>query len=54
MEALWDDLRANADVVLMPDWQKQLLDARRKAVSDGRERILEWDEVKDSLGRKCR
>ena len=50
MEALWDDLRANADAVLMPGWQKQLLDARRKAVSEGRERVLEWDEVKDSLG----
>ena len=52
MEALWDDLRANADAVLMPNWQKQLLDARRKAVAEGRERVLEWDEVKDSLGRK--
>jgi hypothetical protein len=52
MEALWDDLRANADAVLMPDWQKQLLDARPKAVSEGRERVLEWDEIKDSLGKQ--
>ena len=52
MEALWDDLRANADAVLMPDWQKQLLDARQKAVSEGRERVMEWDEIKDSLGKQ--
>ena len=54
MEALWDDLRANADAVPVPDWQKQLLDARRKAVSEGRERVLEWDEVKDSIGSERR
>ena len=54
MEALWDDLRANADAVLMPDWQKELLDDRRAALSKGREQVLEWDEVKDSLGKKRR
>ncbi len=54
MEALWDDLRSNADAVLTPDWHKQLLDARRKAVSEGRERVLEWDEIKDSLGKQRR
>lgn len=54
MEALWDDLRANADAVPMPDWQKELLDERRAAVLEGRERVLEWDEVKDSLGKKRR
>jgi len=54
MEALWDDLRANADAVLMPGWQKELLDARRKAVCEGHERVLEWDEVKDSFGKQPR
>ena len=52
MEAIWEDLRPNADAVLMHNWQKELLDVRRKAVSEGRERILDWDEVKDSLGGK--
>ena len=50
MEAIWEDLRTNADAVLMPDWQKELLDVRRKAVAEGRERVLEWDDVKDALG----
>ena len=52
MEALWEDLRRNADEVLIPDWHKDLLDARRKAVEEGTEKVLEWDDVKDSLGRK--
>ena len=50
MEALWEDLRSNADAVLVPDWQKNLLDARRKAVLEGKEKVLDWDEVKGSLG----
>ena len=52
MEALWEDLRSNADAILMPDWQKDLLNARRRAVEQGREQVLDWDDVKDSLGGK--
>lgn len=50
MEALWDDLRSHADASLVPDWQKDLLNARRKAVEQGEEQILEWDDVKNTLG----
>ena len=50
MEAIWEDLRLRADQVAVPQWHKDLLDARRKAVDEGREEILEWDEVKHSLG----
>ena len=49
MEALWDDLRANADAVLIPEWHKNLLDARQIAVAKGQEQVLDWDAVKDSL-----
>jgi putative addiction module component (TIGR02574 family) len=50
MEALWEDLRSRAEGVPVPEWHKELLDARRKAVEAGQESILEWDEVKRSLG----
>ena len=52
MEALWEDLRSNADAILVPDWQKDLLNARRRAVDQGQEQVLDWDDVKDSLGGK--
>jgi putative addiction module component (TIGR02574 family) len=52
MEAIWDDLRSNAEAVLVPDWHKNLLDERRNVVEQGKEQVLEWDEVKDSLGSK--
>jgi hypothetical protein len=50
MEVLWEDLRAHTEEASVPEWQKELLDARRKAVEDGREAILDWDQVKGSPG----
>jgi putative addiction module component (TIGR02574 family) len=52
MEAIWADLRARAEAVPIPQWHRDLLDSRRKAVDEGREEILEWDEIKHSLGGK--
>ena len=49
MEALCEDLRSHIEAEPVPQWHKELLDERRKAVEAGREKILEWDEVKDSL-----
>ncbi len=51
MEAIWEDLRHNADQVSVPQWHRDLLDARRKSVEENREEILDWDQVKDSIGR---
>jgi putative addiction module component (TIGR02574 family) len=50
MEALWEDLRLHVEGIPVPEWHKKLLDSRRRAVEEGREDILEWDEVKGSLG----
>jgi len=49
MEAIWEDLRAQAERVPVPQWHRELLDGRRKAVEEGREALLDWDTVKDSL-----
>lgn len=49
MEAIWEDLRARADELPVPDWHKELLDARREAVAAGREPVLDWDDAKRSL-----
>jgi putative addiction module component (TIGR02574 family) len=49
MEAIWEEMRIQAERVPVPQWHKELLDERRKAVEEGREAILDWDSVKDSL-----
>jgi len=52
MEALWDDLRSHVKESPIPEWHKELLDERRKAVESGKEEVLEWDDVKDTIGRR--
>jgi hypothetical protein len=49
MEAIWEDLRAQAENVPVPQWHRDLLDERRKAVVEGREELLDWDVIRDSL-----
>ena len=49
MEAIWEDLRAQAERVPVPQWHKDLLDERRQAVAEGREELVDWDSIKDSL-----
>jgi len=36
MEAIWEDLCSHAEELVVPEWQKELLDARRQAVEAGR------------------
>ena len=54
MEALREDLRSNADPILVADWQRNLLIARRVTVEQGKEQVLDWDDVNDSFGGKGR
>jgi putative addiction module component (TIGR02574 family) len=49
MEAIWEDLRAQAKDVPVPHWHEELLDARRDAVAQGHEEVLDWDDAKRSL-----
>jgi putative addiction module component (TIGR02574 family) len=49
MEAIWEDLRAQPEQIPVPQWHQELLDERRKAVEEGREELLDWDSIKDSL-----
>jgi putative addiction module component (TIGR02574 family) len=54
MEAIWEDLRSRAEDVPVPQWHKDVLDSRDEAVRSGREAVLEWDDVKASLGARRR
>jgi hypothetical protein len=36
----------------IPEWHKELLDRRHRAIAAGLEKLLDWDEVKDSLGKR--
>ncbi|NQU11273.1 addiction module protein [bacterium] len=49
MEAIWEDLRSRPGAVPVPQWHKDLLDARRQAVAEGRDEMLDWEQAKRDL-----
>lgn len=52
MEALWEEFRERFETAGVTPEQKAILDARRERARNGQSEILDWDAVKDRLGRK--
>jgi len=52
MEALWEDFRERFDKLEISDQLKDLLDRRRARVEKGEARLLDWDAVKGTIGRR--
>lgn len=51
METLWDDLRDHFETAEIPESHKDLLRSRRLRVQSGESKLLDWDDVKSSIGR---
>ncbi len=51
MEALWEDMRVKAGECEIPPDHLELLEARWARVQSGETTLLDWDEVKDSIGK---
>lgn len=51
MEAIWEDLRTHFENSDPPASHRELLDERRRRVEEGQACLLDWDEVKLTLGR---
>jgi putative addiction module component (TIGR02574 family) len=52
MEAIWEDLRERFDRLEISEQLKELLDPRRARVEKGEARLLDWDSVKGTIGRR--
>jgi putative addiction module component (TIGR02574 family) len=52
MEAIWEDLRERFDRLEISEQLKELLDRRRARVEKGEARLLDWDSVKGTIGRR--
>ncbi|MDH4477210.1 MAG: addiction module protein [Verrucomicrobiaceae bacterium] len=52
MEALWEEFRSNYDESDISIEMKSLLDQRRKRVRSGESQLLDWDSVKNQIGRR--
>ena len=49
MEELWDDLRARAEDVPVPQWQKDLLDERERLIETGEARFDDWEAARKRI-----
>ncbi len=51
MEAIWMDLRQHVDTFEVPEEHRRILDARRRRVASGESSLLDWNQVKLSIGK---
>ena len=49
MEELWDDLRARAEGVPMPQWHNDLLDERERLIETGEAQFGDWEAAKKRI-----
>ena len=49
MEALWDDICRRPEAVPVPQWHKDLLDERERAIQEGRAGFGDWETAKKRI-----
>jgi hypothetical protein len=52
MEALWEDMRPEIDLADTPDEHKRILDECHARVAAGEEKLLDWEQVRNTWGKK--
>ena len=53
MEALWADLSRNDDDLESPDWHRSALEETEKRLASGVENVLDWEDAKRELRKRC-
>jgi hypothetical protein len=51
MEALWEDLSKKNDEFISPSWHGEILSKRDKKLSEGKDLIHDWNDVKERIRR---
>lgn len=49
MEMLWEDIARSPEAIESPPWHKDILDERRRRVSDGKARFVDWETAKTEI-----
>ena len=52
MQSIWEDLRSTVDRYEVPQSHMDILDERRRRADCGESKILDWDHVKHTIGRR--
>ncbi len=49
MEALWEDLSRNADLLETPAWHEEILLERERQLATGEASFIEWEQAKAQI-----
>lgn len=49
METIWDDLCKKSESIPSPSWHKNILKEREKAIKNGKEEFIDWNEAKKQI-----
>ncbi|SPE51045.1 conserved hypothetical protein [Verrucomicrobia bacterium] len=52
MEALWDNLCRREEDVPVPQWHKDVLDERQRAIAQGKTKFVDWETAKKQISEK--
>ncbi len=53
MEAIWEDLSQEEELVESPDWHREALEETDRRLKSGQESIVDWSEAKKELRKRC-
>jgi putative addiction module component (TIGR02574 family) len=51
IETLWDDIARNEEALESPDWHREVLQDREKALEAGKASVAPWEEAKARIRR---
>ena len=54
LEAVWAELASDPDTVEVPQWHKDILDARQRLLDQGSAQVLDWELAKEQINRMVR
>jgi hypothetical protein len=52
MEAIWEDLSRDAELVESPDWHREALDETERRLRAGQESVVDWPAAKRGLRKR--
>ncbi len=52
MQDIWEELRDRVDRFEVPQSHKDILDERRRQVESGESELLDWNQVKHTIGKQ--
>lgn len=52
MQSIWEELRTPVEHFEVPQSHREILDERRRRVDSGESTLLDWDQVKHTIGKR--